>query len=369
MSKDGKLLAFAVASRQEETNGIYTVVPGTDAAPTTLLKGKGHYTRITWDSAQRRAAFLSDRDDAAARPPKFKAYLWERASAAPVEIVSTATPGYKQGYAIADRGAIRFSRDGSRLFLSSAPASDVAAAEPETTGAPATPAGRGPAPDKAVADLWNWKDDYVQPMQKVRSAQDRARTYMGVWNIATKKFLQLSDPTMQTVNPTDSGSYAIGTDDRSYRTMVDYDGNYSDSYAIDTTTGARTLLLKKQRGGGGGGGRGGAAASPIAADGKHMVAFRDNQWWSIQVPDGKAVDLTSKLGVNFYNEDHDTPDEPTAYGFGGWTKDGKSALIYDRFDVWMIGADGSGPRKLTDGRPSKLQFRIHRLESAGRGCA
>ena len=25
--------------------------------------------------------------------------------------------------------------------------------------------------DKAVADLWNWKDDYVQPMQKVRAAR------------------------------------------------------------------------------------------------------------------------------------------------------------------------------------------------------
>jgi hypothetical protein len=121
LSKDGKLLVFAVASRQEETNGVYTAVPGSDAAQAALLKGKGHYTRFTWDQAQQRAAFLSDRDDAAARQPKFKTYLWQRTGAAPVEIVSAATAGFKPGYAIADRGPIRFSRDGSRLFLRQRP--------------------------------------------------------------------------------------------------------------------------------------------------------------------------------------------------------------------------------------------------------
>jgi dipeptidyl aminopeptidase/acylaminoacyl peptidase len=203
-------------------------------------------------------------------------------------------------------------------------------------------------------------------MQKARSAQDRARTYMGVWNIGTKTFVQLADSTMQAVTPTDSGAFAVGTDDRAYRKMVDYDGSYSDTFAIDTATGARTLLFKKQKGGGGGGGgRGGPVASPLAADGKHTVAFRDKQWWSIEIPGGKAVDLTSKLGTNFYNEDHDTPDEPNAYGLGGWTKDGKSVLLYDRYDVWVAAADGSAvPRKITDGRPSRLQFRLHRLESA-----
>ena len=363
MSKDGKTLLYAVASRNEDANGIYSVVPGSDAAPIAIVRGKGHYTRITWDTAQREAAFLSDRDDAAGKPPKAKAYLWERSSpAAPVELVSVATPGFPSGYAIADRGQVRFSRDGSRLYLSTAPAADVAAvdAEPPTAAAPA---GRGAASDKAVADLWNWKDDYVQPMQKVRSAQDRARTYLAVWNIKSKKFLQLADPTMQGLTTSDEGSYAIGTDDRTYRHMVDYDGNYNDTYAVDTATGTRKLILQKQRGGGGGGGgRGGAGGSPLAPDAKHLLAFRDKQWWSIQIPEGKAVNLTGNLGAAFFNEDHDTPDEPTGYGSSGWTKDGKSAILYDRYDAWVVAADGSGARKITDGKASNLQFRIVRLD-------
>ena len=356
ISKDGKTLAYAVSSRKEETNGIYTVATTGGAAPVALLQGKGHYVRFTWDAGQHRAAFLSDRDDTSGKPAKFKAYVWERGQAAPTEVVSSSTPGFKPDYAVADRGAVRFSRDGSRLFLSCAPAADVAA--PEPTPAAATPA--IPA-DKAVADLWNWKDDYVQPMQKARSAQDRSRTYTAIWNLAAGKFVQLADSTMQAVTASDDGAIALGTDDRAYRHMVDYDGSYNDTYFIDTATGDRKLLLKKQRGGGGGG----RGASPLAPDGKHLLAFHDKQWWSVQLPDGKAVDLTGKLAPRFFNEDQDTPDEPGAYGAGGWTRDGKWAFLYDHYDVWAVAPDGSAARRLTDGRASSLQFRIQPLEVPG----
>ncbi len=50
----------------------------------------------------------------------------------------------------------------------------------------------------------------------------------------------------------------------------------------------------------------------------------------------------------FFNEEHDTPDEPPSYGSGGWTKDGKWALIYDMYDVWAVAPDASASRKLTE---------------------
>jgi dipeptidyl aminopeptidase/acylaminoacyl peptidase len=362
MSKDAKTLLYAVSSSKEETNGIYAVAPGSAASASALLAGKGRYSKIAWDLMQRQAAFLSDRDDAAAKAPKFKAYLWDRKSPAAAEIVGAATPGFRAGFAIADRGTLTFSRDGARLFISCAPADLVVAtsAEPApSAGAAAPAAGRGAASDKAVADLWNWKDDYVQPMQKVRAAQDRARSYLGVWDIAGRKFTQLADPTMAGVTPSD-GRYALGTDDRAYRHMVDYDGNFSDLYIVDTVDGTRKLVLQKQRGGGGGAGRGGRGASPWAPDSKHVLAFRDKQWWSIQAPDGKSVNLSGNLGAAFFDEEHDTPDEAPAYGIAGWTKDSKWALLYDRYDVWAVAADGSTSKKITDGRASNLQFRLSR---------
>jgi dipeptidyl aminopeptidase/acylaminoacyl peptidase len=353
IAKDAKTLVYAVASKKDETNGVYSFVPGNDAAANTLLAGKGKYSKITWDSNQRQMAFLSTHDG-----PTYKAYLWNR-SGAPVEAVSTSTPGFKSGYGILERGQISFSRDGSRLFVSSAPLDQIAALEKESSATPAAAAAGGD--EKVIADLWSWKDDFVQPMQKVRAAQERARSYRGVLNIATKQFVQVSDPTMNGLTPSDDGRVAMGTDDREYRHMVDYDGTYNDIYFVDTATGTRKLALKQFKGGGGGGGRGGGLQ--FSPDGKYVLAFKDKKWWSIDSASGKTTDLSGKIPAVFYNEEHDTPDEPPSYGSGGWTKDGKWALIYDMYDVWAVTPDASASRKLTNGRASKLQFRVARLDT------
>src|SRR6266700_3244547 len=80
LSKDAKTLLFAVASKKEETNGVYAVTPQSDAAPVSLLAGKGKYQKLTWDEDQTELAFLSDRDDQQSKQAKFKVYLWERGS-------------------------------------------------------------------------------------------------------------------------------------------------------------------------------------------------------------------------------------------------------------------------------------------------
>src|SRR5580704_15895542 len=359
MSKDGKTLAYTVVSKKDDANGAYAVIPGSDGAPVALLAGKGRYSKLTWDFSQKQLAFLSDRDGTSAKPPKYKVYLWDRKSSSAAELVSEATPGFRSGYAIFERGTMNFSRDGSRLFLSAAPVGTVAAAEIDTPISTATP---GPNEEKVVADLWRWNDDYIQPMQKVRAAQERARSYRAVIHLADKKFLQLSDPEMIGLTPSDDGRFAIGMDDRALRHMVDYDGTYNDVYLVDTVTGKRDLLLKQVKGGGGG--RGGGGGVQFSPDGKYLLAFKDKQWWSIHIPDGKMTDLTGKTNAVFFNEEHDTPDTPPAYGTAGFTKDGKWVLLYDEFDVWGLSADGLVMKRLTDGRDSHLQYRVVRLDVA-----
>ena len=116
-SKDAKSLVYAVSSKKEETNGVYAVTPGSTAAQAALLSGAGKYTKLTWDDKQTQLAFISDRDDAAAAQPKFKLYHWDRKSAQAMELVSTATPNFRPGLVLSDKGSIAFSLDGSRLFF------------------------------------------------------------------------------------------------------------------------------------------------------------------------------------------------------------------------------------------------------------
>ncbi len=360
-AKDGRTVLYSVASRKEEENGVFAVTPGDNGAPATVLAGRGRYTRLTWDNDQKRAAFLSTREDAAARPPKYRLYLWDRGGAAS-EIVSASTPGFREGFALAERAPVAFSRDDSRVFLGAGPAS-ADADSPET---PVTPPAA--AEPKVLADLWHWRDDYVQPMQRVRANQERGRSYRGVYHIAAKKFVQLGDATLPGLAPSDDGRYAFGTDDRAYRSQVDYDGTFADYYLVDTANGNRTRILDRMQGGGGGGGRGGGGfGGPMSwsPDGKYAVFYRDRHWYSIQVPSGVVTNLTGALKVAFHNEDHDSPSAPGSYGSAGWTKDGKWVLLYDRYDIWQAAPDGTGARNLTDGvgRREKTRFRVVRLDA------
>ena len=200
-----------------------------------------------------------------------------------------------------------------------------------------------PEDEKVSVDLWSWKDDYIQPMQKVRAEADRTRSYRAVFHIADKKLLQLADLEMPELTPSEDGQWAIGGDDRAYRAMVEYDTRYKDSYLVNTLDGSRKALAKKHVGN--------MSWSP---DGKYALLFDGHDWNTFSVPDRKTVNLTANLGVRFWNEDHDVPGRPAAYGPAAWTKDGKWVLVNDHFDIWQIAPDGSIARNLTQGlRPQE----------------
>lgn len=356
LSRDGKTLVYAVASKKEDANGMFAVAPLSADAPLSLVSGKGKYARPVFERLQGRLAFLAAPRQGDSKQLRFRLYLWDRKSSQPFEAVTPATPGFRDGFVLYDRAAINFSFDGGRVFAGVAPAKTVDASAPGRQAETAAP-----GDDKVVADLWHWKDGFVQPMQKVRASQDRTRSYRAVYDIAAKRFVQLADPTMAGLTPSDDGRYSIGTDDRSYRSMVDYDGSYANFYLVDSATADRKLIAEKFRSGGGFGG-GSITWSP---NGKHLLQFRDGQWHTLSVPDLKDTNLTARLGLAFHDEDHDTPGPAPAYGNAGWTRDNR-VLIYDRFDVWAITPDGMSARNVTAGvgRRDKTQFRVVRLDRA-----
>ncbi|MDX6385995.1 MAG: hypothetical protein QOK48_3568 [Blastocatellia bacterium] len=358
LSKDARTLVFAVSSKKEETNGLYTFTTQTDAAPTPLLAGKGKYLKPTWDEDQTELAFISDRDDAESKQPKFKVYLWNRNAStvesaarnhavtpntAATKVVSTSSPGFRKDFIVSDKASLGFSLDGSRLFLGAAPPP-----EPEKN-----PDQEIPADEKVLVDLWNWRDDYVQPIQKVRAEQERNRSYRAVYVVKDKKFVQLADETMESVAPSNDGRYAIGSDNRAYRIMSDYDPGFSDYFLVNTDDGTRKRLGQRQRFG--------ASLSPAA---KYSLFFDGRDWNSYSITDGRTVNLTRSLSTKFFDEENDEPTTPSSYGIAGWTKDDREVLIYDRYDVWQISPDGTSAKNLTDGvgRRDRIVLRYVRLD-------
>jgi len=338
LTNDGALLVASVFSHTSDNNGVYWLKPGDPGEPKPLLTGKGKYEKLAWDQEQTTLAFVSDRDDASSKRPEFKLYDWDRKEKSAVELVSAKTAAFPAGWSISDQPPITISKGGTHIFFGTAPRGPTPEAADQT-----------PADERVSVDLWSWKDDYIQPMQKVRAALERERSYRAVYNVADKKFVQLADPAMNEISVGESGNYAAGSDDREYRRMQEYDERYQDTYLVNTETGTRKLVEKRHTG-----------RLTWAPDSGHAVFYDGKNWKAISVPDGQVVDLTAKLPVSFGREENDMPSAAASYGLAGWTKDGRSLLIYDRFDVWRIRPDGSSAVKITDGRASHLAFRVVR---------
>ena len=345
-AEDGKQLVYAVSAKDTAKNGVFVAHPGSPDAPAALLDGKGKYLKLTWDENQTQLAFLSDRDDAASKQPKWKLYRWDRQAATAAVLTSSDMPGFRKEFVISDKGTLGFSKGGDRVFFACAPP----APEKKDDAAAADAASE----DKAVVDLWSYKDDYIQPIQKVRAARDRDRTFTAAYLIPEHKVVQLADAELADVTPSESAQWVLGTDDREYRRAADYDERFSDAYIVDATTGVRKLVSKKSRG-----------AVSWSPSGRYLLSFDGKDWSTISIPDGKTVNLTAGLPVKFWNEEDDHPSTPGSYGTAGWTKDGQSVLLHDHYDIWRISPDGTGAKNITAGygRAHDLRFRYIRTEA------
>ncbi len=194
-----------------------------------------------------------------------------------------------------------------------------------------------PAPDGApaprVVDMWHWQDPLLQPMQRVRAQQERNRNYRAVVHLADKRFVQLATPDFPNVAQGDDPARAIGTSELAYRSEMSWDTTYNDVALVDLKTGQRQPILTHWRG-----------TPTMSPGGRYLLYFDENEadWFTYRISDGAKVNLTSKLGLNFWREDHDSPSLPPAYGSAGWTAKDASVLLYDKYDIWEIKPDGTG---------------------------
>ena len=399
LSHDDKTLVYVVSAKNEAKNGVYVLNPRFGTAAKALKVGAGEYRGLAWDEKQTKLAFYYDDSrvppanlaphprpagtprgtvvktpPAPPKPKRWRVFVWQRKAApalapllepfaqiplgasgpgaiigrlvaatppahSPVtEVFGPNTPGMKKGWSLT-AGTLDFSDDGSKLFVSTAPERP---APPKTA-----PAG------EFQLDIWHWKDERLQPMQKLSAAADRSRTYGAVVLLDTMQFRQLSDENVSVRQP-GVGDWAVATDDRKYRHTTGYAYPLPSDYAlVNIRTGARKPVLTAATSGVG-----------MAPDGKHLVGFDGKDWFTISVPGGKKVNLTRKLGVKFFDEEHDTPSTPPAYSGVQWTPDGTFVLVSDRYDIWKLAADGSSAENITKiGRKQHTRFSVLRPRS------
>ena len=176
----------------------------------------------------------------------------------------------------------------------------------------------------ADVDIWHVGDERIQSIQESRANGDRNRTHTGAIHIEGRgelRFVQLADETMETIQISEDGHSAIGTDDREYRS--DWRPNYQDLYLVDVETGERTLILEQQ-----------LRTLGFDPSGKHFLYWKDRDIWSYDLEAQQHRNLSAGAPVNFEDELFDRLGEKPSYGIAGWTTDG-DAIVMHRHDLYL----------------------------------
>ena len=330
-----KVLAYTVVSRDSTKDGAYirNLANGTVQA---LLTGRGNYRAFTFDQKQQQFVFTSDRDDFGKPNARSTVYYGTlKGGKAETLVTSSVLP---KDMHLADTGPISFTRSGTALLLNIAP----------------PPADSIPADSlvgKANFDLWHYKDPNLQPTQKLQLNRERNKTYQAIYNLGTKKLVQLSTDSMPNVQVSPDGRTGLAATSVAYDIQRMWGEDGDDVYVIDPNTGARKMIREKISG-----------QASLSADGKYVLFFDQGVWYTHAIATGKTTDITTPIkGVHFDQETWDTPAIPSAWGVAGWTKGDRSVLLYDRFDIWDVDPTGARPAVIvTDsvGRRENITFRL-----------
>jgi dipeptidyl aminopeptidase/acylaminoacyl peptidase len=375
-----KYLAYVVADPEGKGNGLFLrQLSGPTAAPLTAQQSdKAGYGNLAWSKDGALLAFSSIKDKDKTTEPA-TVWLWQSAGQrASIAVANGQAPA---GWMLPFKNDLTWSKDGKDLYFGFKPLAKAEGAKAEggkaEDGAAGGQGGAGASPavfdpynfnqilSKAELDVWHWNDPRIIPQQKMLWEREKDRTYRAVLRLgdfgrsqapagaAAPSLVVLADRSLPDVTIPDNPRVALGTSDVPYLIETTWGERFRDVYVVDLQKGGRKLVASKLRG-----------QPSLSPDGRYVAFYDDKQWRLYDVAAGATRALTVGLGVNLFDEEHDTPDTPPSYGLGGWVDEGAALLVYDRYDIWKVPAAGGAPVNLTggEGRKREITFRVVALD-------
>ncbi|MBN9350470.1 MAG: S9 family peptidase [Chitinophagaceae bacterium] len=346
IDKKGNHLALYVLAKQGDSISKSLVVFYSirEAKRDTILMGGNDFKNFSFSDDGKDLAFVAERGENPKALQKFyDLYLYQDGNDSAKKIVDRNTDGMPGKNSVGENGSLKFSKAGSRLFFGTAPVRP-----PKDTTLHEI--------DEAKLDIWNYKDDYLQPQQLARLKEDLKKSYLAVYDLKKNEMTQLGSEGLPNVMLTRDGNedYFVALTDTGRRIALQWDGyTLQDVYSVNVNTGQKKLIRKNLHG----------RVFP-SSTGKYIL-FYDNDARNYFAWDGNVVrNITSGIKVPLYDEENDVPALPEEYGVMGWGKEDLSVYIYDRYDIWKVDPSGKfSPLRITpDGRGKKLVYRYLALD-------
>ena len=313
----------------------------------TVMKNFNEARNYALDEEAGQLAFVAERDSAIKSPKKFyRLWYYKPGMDSATLIADRNSAGVTINRTISENYALQFSKEGKRLFLGLAPIRAVK----DTTQ---------PDFEKAGLDIWNYKDDELQPVQLKNLDKDLKKSYLAIWEPGTKKLIELANEKFPDIQMTREGDgdifYAVS--DSGKRVARQWQGfTINDVFSVNATNGEKTLIAGNIKG-----------SFYPSYTGKYLLWYDDRRkGYSIyNSVTGKIHKAGADIKTLLYDEENDVPDDPNPYGMVRWMQDDKYVLIYDRYDVWKIDPENNEPSQCitkSAGRKSKSVYRYLKLD-------
>ena len=201
--------------------------------------------------------------------------------------------------------------------------------------------------ENTIVEVWNASTKLVYPAEQY--TEDPAlMSKLAVWNLETDSVRIIATEELPMSLLTSDKKYVLTysflTNEPQYSIMP-----LVDFYITSVETGIKIPFLKNQ------------STAPYSMgsspSGRYINYFKLNNWWVYDVVTGIHLNVTESAESKFIDSDSDGS-EPNGYPSYGWTNDSKYLIVYDKYDIWLISADGKVQKRLTNGSQQKITFRI-----------
>ncbi|MGN7819261.1 prolyl oligopeptidase family serine peptidase [Chitinophaga sp. 22536] len=347
-SKPGNNLLIEITSEKKDSlsrSGVLLWHTANRKADT-LSRGYGDYKQFAFDDKGEQAAYFGTRDSAKSLQQFYQLFYYKPGQDSAITAADKNSSGIPSRWTISSNSLIWFSKDGQRLFFGTAPilpVKDTSIVDFEV----------------AKVDIWNYKDDYLQPMQLKNADKELKRNYAAVYYPGSKRILQLGDQDLENVViPAEgNGRYALGYTDKGDRIQLQWIGRtLKTGYLINLEDGSRKKIKEKLDG-----------FYSISPNGQYILWYDlvDKQYSTYHNATGTVVNITKNIPTKLFDEEDDHPDVPEPYGIAGWLNNDKFVYLYDRYDIWEVDPTGKkAPAMITfgKGRQEKTRFRVLKLD-------
>ncbi|RFS25057.1 S9 family peptidase [Chitinophaga silvatica] len=346
-NKDGQYLLVETTINKKDSLSTSSLIRWNIAKSKadTLSKGQTDYKQLAISTKGELAAFLATSDSSKAQQQFYKLYYFDSKSDSAKIVADKNSNGIPANWTISPNATLTFSNDGKRLFFGTAPilpVKDTNIVDFEV----------------AKVDIWNYKDDYLQPMQLKNADKELKKSFAAVYHPGSNRVIQLGNDDVETVVFTKEDSpYALGYSDKGERVALQWTGRtLKTAYLINVNDGTRKKIQEKLNGN--------YYLSPF---GKYIIWYDldKRNWFSYQNATGLTANISDKIPTKMFDEEDDHPDVPEAYGIATWLHNDDKVFIYDRYDIWSVDPAGKqAPVNYTDGigRKEKITFRYIQLD-------